>query len=99
MDEDNPDLNLIQLEEKSEAEKEIWAHFDDECAGWTFNDWLEMTQTGKIFQKQQRMIFCLYDILVTGSTLNKHGFFPKPKTNVYVPADTDGQPVSSTKPG
>jgi hypothetical protein len=29
MDGDNPDLNLIQLEEKLEAEREIWAHFDD----------------------------------------------------------------------
>ncbi len=55
-------------------------------------------KTGKILQKQQRIIFCSDDTLVTGSTLNKHGFFPKPKTNASVP-DADGQLVSSTKPG
>jgi uncharacterized protein YjhX (UPF0386 family) len=57
-----------------------------------------MTQTGKIFQNEQKVNFCLDNTLVTGSTLNKHGLFPKLKTKVAVP-DADGQPVSLTKLG
>jgi hypothetical protein len=98
MDEDNPDLSLIQLEEKFEAKKEIWAHFDDEY-GWTFNDWVEMTQNWKNIPKATKDTFLLrHHSHYWERALNKHGFFSKPKTDVSVPY-ADGQPVSSTKPG
>ena len=53
MDEDNPDLNWIQVEEKFNAKKEIWAHFYEKY-GWTFDDWVEMTQNWKDISKARR---------------------------------------------
>jgi hypothetical protein len=58
-----------------------------------------MTQNWKDIPKAIKDNFLLGDdTLITGSTLNNHGFFPKPKMDLSVP-DADGQPVSSTKPG
>jgi hypothetical protein len=60
MDEDNnPDLNLIQLEENFEAQKETsWACFDNKY-GWTFYDWVEMTQNWKDISKAMKDKFPL----------------------------------------
>jgi hypothetical protein len=57
MDVDNPDLNLIQLEEKFEAKREIWAHFVMmNMAGHTMTG-LGMTQNWKDIPKATKIIF------------------------------------------
>jgi hypothetical protein len=77
-DEDNPDLNLIQLEERFEAEKEIWAHFDDEY-GWAFNDWVEMTQNWKDIPKATKDNFLLRQHSFLGARSTSMDSFQSPK--------------------